>query len=414
MKSTDTQARRTGIGNILSSPRLALSLLLFLAIFIGAVPWLPWTLDRAVKAPDWATTTGLNRPFSSAPFLIAVFFLLINTLACTIERTGRAWKLLIGTIPHRGNVLEVKKDNDLIGFLKQHGFHTDKEPPYFKNRFALTKGWLFHAGLVLLILGILVQQAYYDGGSFEIGEGEMIRLPDTDVVFDRNAGLLAVSELPDIQLALEQFDPYLHQEGYAPDRASTLMIRTNTEEQRVRLDRARGVSVNGISIYQAIPFGLALNVEIAGLGMRSLHLRQASAKKSDGEFRDPSGGQVHFFVEAERNINDPLGTGNLRIFQIQESEKKELFVGRAFTFGNRTARIISLSRWAGFTYSRSPGVSIVFAGFFLLLAGTAVMLVPAGIAASKAGDQETMQVYLTQGADDFSENWYRFRKSQVL
>ena len=414
MTSTHNQARRTKIGNILSSPRLALSVLLFLAIFIGTVSWLPWSLDRTVKAPGWATTTGLNRPFSSAPFLIAVFLLLVNTLACTIERTARAWKLFIGTIPHRGKVLEVKKDNVLIDFLKQQGFHTDKEPPYFKNRFALTKGWLFHVGLVLLILGILVQQAYHDGGSFEIGEGEMVRLTDEGVVFDRNAGLLVKGGLPGIQLALEQFDPYLHQEGYAPDRASTLMIRTNTREQRVRLDRARGVSVDGISIYQAIPFGLALNVEIADLGMRSLHLRQVSPKQSAGEFRDPSGGSARFSVEAERDINDPLGTGKLSIFLVRGGEKTELTVRQSFAFGDKTANIISLSRWAGFTYSRSPGVSIVFFGFFLLLAGTAVMLVPAGIAAAKAGEPETMQVHLTQSADDFAEDWYRFERNQVL
>ncbi len=409
MTSTNHKARRTGIGKILSSPRLALSVLLFLAIFIGAVPWLPWTLDRAVKAPGWATTAGLNRPFSSAPFLIAVFLLLINTLACTIERTGRAWKLFIGAIPHREKVLEVKINDNLIDFLKRQGFHTDKEPPYFKNRFALTKGWLFHVGLVLLILGIFVQQAYHDGGSFEIGEGEMVRLSDTGVVFDRNAGLLAVSELPGIQFALEQFDPYLHQEGYAPDRASTLVIRTNAGEQRVRLDRARGVSVDGISIYQAIPFGLALNVEIAGLGMRSLHLRQVSSKQSAGEFRDPSGASARFSIEAERDINDPMGTGRLATFLVQGSSMSEIRIGQPFSFGDRTAKIISLGRWAGFTYSRSPGVSIVFTGFFLLLIGTAIMLVPAGIAASGTEEKPgTMRIYLSQGADDFAEEWNRF------
>ncbi len=411
MISTNAQARRTGMVGILSSPRLALSVLLFLAVFIGTVSWFPWTLDRTVKAPGWAVASGLDRPFSSALFLTAVFLLFVNTLACTVERTNRAWQLLNGRIPPRGKVLDIKEDSDLINFLKEQGFHTAGRPPYFKNRFALTKGWLFHVGLVILIAGVLVQQSYHDGGSFEIGEGEMVRLSDTGVIFDRNAGLLAPGAPPDIQLALEQFDPYLHQKGYAPDRSSTLRIRTHAGEQRAALDRANGVSINGISIYQAIPFGLTMNVEIPGLGVRSLHLRQVAAKQSDGEFKDPSGGSVRFSVQAERDINDPLGTGNLRIFQIQGSEKMELIAGRQFTFGDRTARIMSLSRWAGFTYSRSPGVSIVFAGFLLLLAGTAVMLVPAGIAAARGDMPGVIRVYLTQGFDDFSGNWRRFKKS---
>ncbi len=412
MTSSNNTARRTGMVGFLSSPRLALSVLLCLAVFIGTVSWFPWTLDRTVKAPDWAAATGLDRPFSSALFLIAVFLLFVNTLACTVERTNRAWQLLNGRIPQRGKILDIKGDRELIDFLNGQGFRTAGGPPYFKNRFALTKGWVFHVGLVLLIAGVLVQQAYHDGGSFEIGEGEIVRLSDAGVVFDRSAGLLAPGGPPDIQLALEQFDPYLHQKGYAPDRSSALMIRTHSGEQRAVLDRASGVNVNGVSIYQAIPFGLALNVEIPGLGVRSFHLRQVSPKQSAGEFKDPAGGSVRFLVEAERNTDDPLGTGMLRIFLVRGGEKNEISSGSFFAFGDGVAKIVAVSRWAGFTYARSPGVSIVFAGFFLLLAGTAVLLVPAGVAAAKAGEnQEAVHVYLTQGADDFLENWRRFQKS---
>ena len=117
MKSTADLKGRSRTWRILSSPRLALSVLLFLAVFIGTVSWFPWTLDRAVKAPDWATATGLDRPFSSALFLAAVFLLFVNTLACTIERTNGAWQLLNGKIPQRGKILDID-DSFLIGFLK--------------------------------------------------------------------------------------------------------------------------------------------------------------------------------------------------------------------------------------------------------------------------------------------------------
>ncbi|NTW58399.1 MAG: cytochrome c biogenesis protein ResB [Nitrospirae bacterium] len=412
MTLMDDQARRKRIGSFLSSPRLALSILIILATFIGVVSWLPWNLDRSVKAPSWALAAGLDRPFSSAPFLVAVFLLLANTLACTIERTGRAWTLLKGNIPQRGKVLAVKTERDFTTFLKEQGFRTKSSPPYFRNRFALTRGWLFHVGLVLLILGILVQQAYHDAGSFEIGEGEIVRLSDRGVIFDRNAGLFAASALPPIQLALEQFDPYLHQEGYAPDRASTVVIRTQDSEQRTILDRSEGVSINGVSIYQAIPFGLALNVEIQGLGLRSLHLRQESLRRSAGEFKDPSGGSILFSVDAERDISDPLGTGKLRVYHLREEVKTELTLGRPFAFGGKTARIVSLSHWAGFTYSRSPGVSMVFFGFVLLVAGTAVMLIPAGIAAEE-DTTGTMRIYLTQDENNLADDWYRFKNRKT-
>jgi hypothetical protein len=415
MASTNNQARRKRILHFLSSPRLALSVLLFLGMFIGTVAWFPWTINPTVQAPAWAAATGLDRPFSSLPFLIVVFLLLVNTVACTIVRSGRSWQLVNGTIPRRAKVLQINKESGLIDFLQERGFGTRSGPPYFKNRFALSKGWLFHVGLVLLISGVLVQQAFHDTGAFEIGEGEMVRLSDAGVVFDRSTGLLAPAELPGIQIALEQFDPYLHQQGYAPDRSSAVMIRTHSSEQRTMLDRARGVHVNGVAIYQAIPFGLALNVDIPGMGMRSLHLRQESARQASGEFRDPSGGSMRFSVEADRDINDPLGTGRLRVFLLHGRVKTELAPGQAIPFGDRTAKIIALSRWSGFTYSRSPGVSIVFTGFFLLLAGTVVMLVPAGLATvGREQGQTTFLIYITQGAEDFAEDWSRFKNSQAL
>lgn len=409
MVFTQCRAWRQKSWNILCSPRLALFVLICLAAYIGIASWLPWTLDRTAKAPGWAVALGMDRPFSSVPFLCAVFLLFLNTLACTLQRTGRVWALVNGKIPHNVLELSCSAEGDYIDFLKEQGFRTDSGPPYFRNRFALTKGWLFHVGIVALLTGILVQQAYYDGGSFEIAEGEIVHLSDAGAVFDRKAGIFAPANPPDLEIALDSFDPFLHQKGYAPDRASTLTIRTRDAELRVVLDRAHGVSANGVSIFQAIPFGIAVTVEIEGLGLRSLHLRQDSKRRAIGEFKNPSGETISLSVEAEKNIDDPLGTGPLRFFLHREGKSGELMPGIPFLFGDHPAKIITANHWSGFTYSRSPGVTSVFLGFFLILAGTAVMLIPAGIAVPGRNEVSgALRVHLTRGMEEFVEAWNRW------
>lgn len=368
---------RRGV-DFLSSPKLTIGCLLLITVYSGISGWFPWVIDKKVTPPEWAATTGLDHPFSSIPFLILIMVLFLNSLLCTIKRAGRTLRLLRGFLPEKAPHLVIKDETGFFRFLKEQGFK-EKEGLYFKNRIGLLKALPLHIGIVILIGGIFMEQSLHESGAFEIAPDEIIRLNEPGVVFDRFKGYLASETPPHLQIALQYFDPFHHQKGYAPDRFSRIIIRSNGKENIFSLDRSTGISIGDIKIYQAIPYGLSLYIDIQDMGMRVFHLREEGDRKSRGEFISPAGNKVIFYVETERPLTDPKGTGALRIFLVDEKQKTEIYPDVSFRFGDRSARLITVNYWAGFTYSRSPGIFIVFTGIGIVVAGSLLLMIPAGI-----------------------------------
>ena len=82
--------------------------------------------------------------------------------------------------------------------------------------------------------------------------------------------------------------------------------------------------------------------------------------------------------------------------------------GSPFPFGTAPARLVSVGRWGGFTYSRSPGMPAVFAGFALLLFGSALLTVPAGVAlVAKPGEETAGWIWVSRGRDSLLAEWNR-------
>jgi hypothetical protein len=226
-------------------------------------------------------------------------------------------------------------------------------------------------------------------------------------VFGRARGFLAPRDPPDLEVALASYDPFLHQRGYAPDRASVVRLRSaDGPASEVPLDRSDGVRAGPVTVYQAIPDGLAIVVDVSGLGARAIHLH-GSGRRVDAEVVDPAGRPARFSVEAEHAVDDPAGTGPLAVTLESRGERVPLAPGGTFRFGDREARLIAVTRWAGFTYARSPGMPGIFAGFALVLAGAGLLAFPAAVARLGApGDPVAARVF-GRGADVLARRWER-------
>lgn len=392
---------------LLRSPRLALGVLGFLAAYCGLAAWLPWP-RAGVAAPGWAVAFGLDPPFASPAFLSAVSLLFLSTLACLWDRTSATLRLWRGQGEGYGVAFESRPGLDLGGFLRGEGFR-GTSGPLFRYRHALWGGWVLHLGLVVLIAGVAVQQGFYDSGAFEVSEGERLSLSVPGAVFTRERGPLAPATPPDLLVTLVAFDPFLHQPGYAPDRASRIRVeRPGTAATEGTVDRAEGVGVGPVTIYQAIPTGLALNVEVAGLGGRSFHLRERNPLSAEGEFAAPGGEALRLGVSGERALDDPRGTGSLRVWIERRGHWTEIVPGTTFAFGAAAARLVSVGRWAGFTFARSPGMPAVLAGFALVLLGAALLAFPAGVASPGSSEQGLAGwVFVTRGRELLLAEWAR-------
>jgi hypothetical protein len=391
----------------LRTARFARAVLYFLAVYAGVAAWLPWARGGGA-APAWAGALWLEHPFSSPAFLASVVLLFASTLACTWGRRPRTLALLRGALPESSATLEARGDRDPVAFLHTQSFRGEG-PILRRFGFAMWGGWIFHVGLLVLMAAVAVQQAFHDEASFELAVREQVRLSDPDAVFGRTTGIFAPARPPGLAVGLLDFDPYLHQRGYAPDRASRLSIAEGGRPPiTAAVDRADGVRVGGVTIYQAIPSGLGLVLEVQGMGARSIHLREDGARAATAAVSAPNGEPVRFWVEAERAISDPAGTGLLSISIESRGRRTALSPGTVFPFGDRAARLQAVGRWAGFTYARSPGMPGVFAGFAIILVGTLLLVFPAAVARVDAAREGRVVRVFGRGSAALLARWERW------
>lgn len=395
---------------LLRSSSFALWVVGLLAVYCGVAAWLPWSLPSGKSTPEWAVASGLDHPFSAPGFLTGCALLFASTLSCTWGRRTRLAALLRGARPDKAVELPLKAGADCGTFLRAHGFRGEGRTRVW-HRIALWGGWTMHVGLLVLIAGVAVQQAFHDGGAFDLAQGETIDLASSGVLISRDRGPLASARPPELSVTLDAFDPFLHQQGYAPDRRSRLLVSsTGGTPVPVELDRAAGVGIGSATVYQAIPTGLALNLQVPGMGVRSLHLRGESNFVARSDVRDPSGKRAHFVVVSERELLDPAGTGALTVEFVGASGSQAVAPGIPFEFGNVRARLISITRWGRFTYTRSPGVPAVLAGFVVVLLGSGLMVFPAGVAqVATPGENAAGWVFVTRGVEALAAEWDAWR-----
>ncbi len=390
---------------ILRSAGFARGVLLFLGLYGGAAAWLPWTRDGGPAAPAWAEALWLDHPFSSPAFLLGCAALFASTLACTWGRRARIAAARRGELPFSAAALPERPGADVLAFLRAQGFRGEGAV-LRRHAAALWGGWVFHVGLLVLMAAVVVQQAFHDGGAFELTEGERGNLAQAGFGFSRERGVLAPAAAPDLDVGLLSFDPFLHQRGYAPDRASRLSLRLGREAPlEATVDRSDGVKIGPVTVYQAMPSGLALNLETRDHGIRSVHLRAEAERRASADVLDPAGQPARFTVESAEPLLGRRGTGVLAIRVEAAGRSIALQPGAVFPFGDGTARLASVGRWSGFTWSRSPGMPGIFAGFVLVLAGALLLVFPAAVARLEPPGSGRAARVSGRGTDVLSRHW---------
>lgn len=391
----------------LRSPRLALGVIGFLAAWTGVGAWAPWMQPEGPPAPEWAAAVGLGHPFTSWPFLVAVALLFASTLACTWGRRSRVLAIQRGELPPSA-VRLARREADVAGFLAAEGFRGAGE---LRKRFplGLWGGWVLHVGLLVLIAAVLVQYALYDSGTFDLSEGERAALSAHGTVFGREKGPLAPEALPEVEVALARFDPVRKQHGYSQDRLSELDVFVPGQPVRTEtIDRAAGIRAGDLEIFQAIPTGLALTVDMPGVGVRTVKLREETRRRAVAEVTDPVGMPVRFTVDTEKDVDGPEGHGRVLVWVDTRGGRVALAPGTPFPFGAGSARVVSLGRWGRFTYTRTPGLFGVVAGFVVILAGCVLLAFPAGVARlGDPGEDAVARVFTIRGGAAIAADWER-------
>ncbi|HZZ85262.1 MAG TPA: hypothetical protein VFE30_12045 [Anaeromyxobacteraceae bacterium] len=388
---------------MLRSPGFARATLVYLASYAGVGAWLPRA--RLAPVPGWAHAIGLEAPFSSPLFLVGCAALFASTCACTWGKASRARRIFRGELPPGSTVLRARTAADLEAFLRQRGFR-GQGPVRRRLAAGLWGSWLLHAGLLVLMVGALGQQAFYDGGSFELAPGEALRLDEPGRISARSRGLLAPAQPPALEVVLREFDPRHHEPGYAPDRRSLLAARlVGSGWRSAALDRAQGLDLEGgVRLYQANPTGLALVLSPAEGPLRSVHLH-GTGRIMEGALPRPGAEPLRFEASSERGLLDPDGTGAIRVLLRSGEGTRELRPGETFAMGGGWATLLGMAWWSGFSYARSPGMPAVLAGFGLILLGCAALVLPAGVARLGGGEA---RLFAVRGGEQLRSEWERW------
>ena len=391
----------------LRAPRLALTVIAVLAAWTGVGAWAPWMQPDGPPPPPWAVVVGLDHPFTSWPFLFVVALLFASTLACTWGRRARTLAVRRGNLPPSATRLPPRAA-DVRAFLASEGFRGEGE---VLTRFApaLWGGWLLHVGLLVLIAGVLVQHSASDSGTFDLSEGERASLAAHGTVFGREKGPLAPEALPDLEVALVRFDPFRKQHGYSSDRLSELEVSGRGVPLRTEtVDRAAGIRAGDVELFQAIPSGMALTLDVPGMGMRTVRMQPEGPRRAVAEVTSPTGEPVRFVVDSEKDLDGVAGPGNLLVWTESRGARRALMPGSPFPFGAGEARILGMGRWGRFTYTRTPGLWGVFAGFAAILAGCTLLAFPAGVARlGRPGEEAAAVVFTIRGGSALAAEWER-------
>lgn len=384
---------------------MARAILIYLALFGALGAWAPWTQAEGGPAPAWASTLRLDHPFSSPWFLAGVAALFASTFACTWGRRARIAGLRRGVLPP-GAMTLAGDEAPLRRFLAGQGFTGDGA---VLRRFgvALWAGWVLHVGLLVLIAGVFAQQALYDQGTFLLTEGELKQLSAPDAVVMRERGQFGPADPPGLAVALEAFDPNRKQPGYAPDRLSELKVfKPDGAVVADTLDRAHGLEVDGVEIYQGIRSGLSMVLDVRGMGPRAIVLQERNRREAAAEVLDLGGRPVRFVVTTERDLHDVSGTGRTLIRLEHGTQELLLSPDAPFDFGGTQAKVTGLRRWGSFSYARSPGMPAVYLGFILVLAGCALLVFPAGVAVLETERGRTVaRIQLPRGGELLAADW---------
>jgi len=382
-----------------ASARLTLGILAFLVVYSGLSAWAPDTSLENILGPQ---------PFSAPLFLVVVFLLFLSTLSCTWLRTGKVVALWRGEMPAPSFEIRAAQRLTLERFLRNQGFRGNGEVVW-RNRPALWAGWLLHLALLILMVGAVIQIALHDGGAFEVAVGETVSLAEPGTVFARTPGAFAADQPPDLRVRLAAFDAHQHQPGFAPDRWSHLRVETSGGTVReMVLDRAAGTTVEGTTLFQAMPTGVALVLELPGNDLRAVHLRTEEERLAEADLTLPGGKQARFTVEAKFSFDDRRGSGPLTILFERDGVEIEVTKGDTLEFGNTRAQLVDLVRWSGFTYVRSPGMPAVFTGFGLVLTACGLLIFPSGLARLGTHDGSAVaRVWLNRGSAVVASEWQR-------
>lgn len=377
----------------------------------------------------WGSRLGLDHVYTTPWFAVLLLIFLITLILSTIEQIKFSYKKISGQgiTPDSEGVKISASREDVISVIKKAGYrlsyYDESNLRFIRNRWGYWGNALLHAGMAVMISASLLIVSTEKRGLIHLAEGDAFFQGGQWLLED--TGILGGGFILPEAVRLEQSNIEFWETDEVKYQTTVFsFIGADGKETRHTVGINLNVNDKGLRIYQGRSFGEAFYVSLTDTEGKEFNkifqiehpLKRdkasygnfmmedipyllkakyyADAEKKSIESKDPL--LVMRLVQTDRSIggiSQSNDEGGRLKMDIVEKEKiigeVSLKIGERKPFGPYTAELVHVAKWTGLIFTRSIGMSGVFAGFFIIITGGALtyFMPPREIHAKKEGDK---------------------------
>lgn len=400
MKKHHEQENMRAIKQFLVSRKTVtwLIILILLGVLLGAV--LPQQVSTpAQKLAAWyderpllriiSHYLGLDHIYTTGWFALLVTVFSVSLAISSYEQAMLAWRKTFGTSGSAGNEIiriDEKDEARAVAVLKQKGyyalFHDLTEKRFVKHPWGYWGNFLLHLGMLVVIAASLVVMLTTKRAKLQLYEGE-------SYVFGSNSSAeetgLLIKQFPlKATVTLKTIRPeFWDNDGLRQITTSVDMLSRDGETSLHTITINQSIVFDAIKIYHDSRFGMAFFVEfLEGNGQRhgEIFMLPNPPRRSEAGYENfrpnwlPYMLKTKYYADAERV--SLLSDNPLFVLRLEEqgsvNDELSLKKGETGRLGNYTVRLVDTKRWGTIIFSEVTGMRGIYAGFFIIILGSAL------------------------------------------
>lgn len=355
-----------------------------------------WKANHLIIA-SVAEILHFNRMYTSELFLSTITLLLIvmlfgivnlyrtlrrKVVAENIQVDGVRFKHFFSFTTPQASALRIS-----LLEAQRRGFtiteHFDKLVVLQKNRAGRWGGFIFHLGLVIIILAGLLTFLFENRG--------FVQLLERDTFFGQQADFLVTEQgplaklfAPDLIVSLKQVSPVYYTDGKLQSLESAVLIGKKTATLRpASLSINQPFEQDGVKVYQSTSFGYTVGLLMEKDGEA---IPAYFSLDHPNKFGKPFVGYSDFpkteYMLSIELVPDSKGS-SFRIYEPMVFLKITkhgapvyagwLSVGQSATLDHTTLTFVDVRRWTGLIVTQNQFVPVVFLGFVFVIVGLALV-----------------------------------------